>query len=62
VRSYRPSQGAGSKVNLEAESRISEGAHANLWLDPTRMHLFDPATGDNLTHGHGAEARTLASA
>jgi multiple sugar transport system ATP-binding protein len=49
-------------VTLDAESRVSEGQDANLWLDPTRMHLFDPATGENLTHGRGTEARTLASA
>ena len=33
-----------------------------LWLDPSRMHLFDPASGENLTRGHGAEARILVSA
>ncbi|HZA77671.1 MAG TPA: hypothetical protein VE623_14910 [Acidimicrobiales bacterium] len=31
-------------VTLVAESRVSEGADADLWLDPTRMHLFDPAS------------------
>jgi multiple sugar transport system ATP-binding protein len=49
-------------VNLDAESRVSEGENATLWLDPSRMHLFDPASGKNLTHGRGTEARTLASA
>jgi multiple sugar transport system ATP-binding protein len=49
-------------VNLDAESRVSEGQNATLWLDPSRMHLFDPASGANLTHGRGTEARTLASA
>jgi multiple sugar transport system ATP-binding protein len=49
-------------VNLDAESRVSEGENATLWLDPSRMHLFDPASGENLTHGRGTEARTLASA
>ena len=49
-------------VNLDAESRVSEGENATLWLDPSRMHLFDPASGANLTHGRGTEARTLASA
>jgi multiple sugar transport system ATP-binding protein len=49
-------------VTLDAESRVSEGEDANLWLDPRRMHLFDPASGENLTHGHGTKARTLASA
>ena len=49
-------------VNLDAESRVTEGENATLWLDPSRMHLFDPASGANLTHGRGTEARTLASA
>ena len=44
-------------VNLDAESRVSEGENATLWLDPSRMHLFDPASGENLTHGRGTEAR-----
>jgi multiple sugar transport system ATP-binding protein len=49
-------------VNLDAESQVSEGENATLWLDPSRMHLFDPASGENLTHGSGTEARSLASA
>jgi multiple sugar transport system ATP-binding protein len=49
-------------VTLDAESRVSEGEDADLWLDPSRMHLFDPASGENLTHGRGTEARTLATA
>ena len=43
-------------VTLDAESRLQKGADADLWLDPSRMHLFDPATGDNLTHGRGTDA------
>ena len=49
-------------VTLDAESRVGEGEDAELWLDASRMHLFDPATGENLTHGHGAEARKLTPA
>jgi multiple sugar transport system ATP-binding protein len=49
-------------VALDAESELAEGSEAELWLDPTRMHLFDPASGENLTHGHGADARALTSA
>jgi multiple sugar transport system ATP-binding protein len=48
-------------VTLDAESQVTEGSDAELWLDPSRMHLFDPASGENLTRGYGAEARTLAS-
>jgi multiple sugar transport system ATP-binding protein len=49
-------------VALDAENELEEGSEAELWLDPTRMHLFDPASGDNLTHGRGAAARALTSA
>ena len=36
-------------VSLDPMSRIRDGESASLWLDPARMHLFDPRTGDNLT-------------
>ncbi|MGH8868536.1 MAG: ABC transporter ATP-binding protein [Actinomycetes bacterium] len=36
-------------VSIDAASRIREAAEAEFWFDPRRMHLFDPATGDNLT-------------
>src|SRR5712691_6616808 len=36
-------------VALDAESCIQRGEKAELWFDPARMHLFDPATGENLT-------------
>jgi multiple sugar transport system ATP-binding protein len=49
-------------VTLDAESRVREGEEANLWLDPSRMHLFDPESGDNLTHGRGVDARELTPA
>jgi multiple sugar transport system ATP-binding protein len=48
-------------VTLDAESRLSEGSEADLWLDPSRMHLFDPATGDNLTQGQGTTAASTTS-
>ncbi|HEX5945057.1 MAG TPA: sn-glycerol-3-phosphate ABC transporter ATP-binding protein UgpC [Acidimicrobiales bacterium] len=49
-------------VTLDAESRVVEGEEAELWLDPSRMHLFDPETGENLTLGSGVDARTLTPA
>lgn len=49
-------------VTLDAESRVAEGQDAELWLDPSRMHLVGPESGANLTHGRGVDARTLASA
>ena len=38
-------------VALEPMSRISDDSDATLWLDPRRMLIFDPETGDNLTLG-----------
>ena len=35
-------------VSLDPASRIREGESAELWLDPSRMHLFDPKSGDRL--------------
>ncbi len=36
-------------VSLAGTSRIKEGEEAELWVDTSKMHLFDPATGENLT-------------
>jgi multiple sugar transport system ATP-binding protein len=36
-------------VTLDGSSRIAEGDEAEIWLDASKMHLFDPATGENLT-------------
>jgi multiple sugar transport system ATP-binding protein len=36
-------------VVIDAASQIAEHSEAELWLDPRRMHLFDPHSGDNLT-------------
>jgi multiple sugar transport system ATP-binding protein len=41
-------------VTLDPASRIRDGERAELWLDPTRIHLFDPRTGENLTVKQGA--------
>jgi multiple sugar transport system ATP-binding protein len=38
-------------ARLEAASRITRGDEAELWVDPSRMHLFDLDTGGNLTTG-----------
>jgi multiple sugar transport system ATP-binding protein len=38
-------------VALDASSRIQKGEEATIWVDASRMHLFDPKTGENLTHG-----------
>ena len=36
-------------VSLDAQSRIRSGTTTDLWFDSEQAHIFDPATGDNLT-------------
>jgi multiple sugar transport system ATP-binding protein len=36
-------------VSLDGASRIKEGEEAEIWVDGSKMHLFDPSTGENLT-------------
>jgi multiple sugar transport system ATP-binding protein len=36
-------------VALDATSRLPEGQTASLWLDLRKVHVFDPASGANLT-------------
>ncbi|WP_099022261.1 ABC transporter ATP-binding protein [Mycolicibacterium palauense] len=36
-------------VSLDPTSRVRHGDKATLWLDTAKIHLFDPAGGDNLT-------------
>jgi hypothetical protein len=36
-------------VSLDANSRIREGESTRLFMNIGGMHLFDPATGKNLT-------------
>jgi multiple sugar transport system ATP-binding protein len=37
-------------ARLNPASRVREGEQAELWVDTTRLHLFDPETGDSLTY------------
>ncbi len=37
-------------ARLDPASRIHEGEEAELWVNTTRVHLFDPETGDSLTY------------
>jgi multiple sugar transport system ATP-binding protein len=37
-------------ARLNPASRVRESEEAQLWVDTTRVHLFDPDTGDNLTY------------
>ncbi|KQY43001.1 ABC transporter ATP-binding protein [Cellulomonas sp. Root137] len=44
-------------VALPSETKIRDGADAELWFDPARMMVFDPESGENLTwNGTAAEA------
>jgi multiple sugar transport system ATP-binding protein len=36
-------------VALDPNSKIRDGQEAELWIDTTAIHIFDPATGQNLT-------------
>ncbi len=48
-------------ARLNPASRVRESEPAQLWVNTTRVHLFDPDTGDNLTYvppqgaGNGAD-------
>jgi multiple sugar transport system ATP-binding protein len=45
------SAGAGETIaaRLDAATRIGEGQDAELWVDARPMHIFDPASGRNLS-------------
>ncbi len=43
-------------VSLDPMSRVSEGESATFWIDTARIHLFDPASGENLTSAGRTEA------
>jgi multiple sugar transport system ATP-binding protein len=41
-------------ARLDAATGIREGAEAELWADTRAIHVFDPASGENLTHAKEA--------
>jgi multiple sugar transport system ATP-binding protein len=43
-------------ARLDPASRITEGEGGRLWVDVRKVHVFDPATGRNLTLGDVAAA------
>ena len=46
-----PSAGKGLVVaRLNAESSAARGQEAELWVDSTKLHFFDPGSGANLGH------------
>jgi multiple sugar transport system ATP-binding protein len=45
-----PSSGEGQVVaRVDAASQIKRGAETELWLDTTKLHFFDPSSGQSLT-------------
>jgi multiple sugar transport system ATP-binding protein len=47
-----PSSGEGQVVaRVDAASRIRRGQEAELWLDTSKLHFFDPSSGESLTTG-----------
>ncbi|MFL5821543.1 MAG: ABC transporter ATP-binding protein [Solirubrobacteraceae bacterium] len=46
-----PSSGEGGRIvaRLDPASRVREGQEAELWVDATRVHLFDADSGESLT-------------
>ncbi len=36
-------------ISLDGTSKVAAGDDAEIWVDTSKMHLFDPATGENLT-------------
>ena len=36
-------------VSLDPASRLTEGQAEELWFDATKIHYFDPASGENLS-------------
>jgi multiple sugar transport system ATP-binding protein len=35
-------------ARVDAASRIKRGEDAQLWVDATKLHLFDPSSGESL--------------
>ncbi len=49
-------------VALHPNSRIRDGQEAELWIDMSAVHIFDPATGLNLTRDEERVAQLVAEA
>jgi len=57
------SGGTGETVvaRFDPATRLTEGDHADIWVDTRRVHVFDPDTGQNLTLGGSSSPTTLTS-
>jgi multiple sugar transport system ATP-binding protein len=49
-------------ARLDAATAICEGENAELWANAAAIHIFDPATGENLTHDRGETVPSATSA
>ena len=49
-------------ARLDAATRIREGSEADLWVDGRALHVFDPATGRNLSLGSAEERAATSTA
>ncbi len=61
----RADSGATSETvvaRLDPATRISEGDNAQLWADARSLHVFDPATGRNLSVAAGTKASAAGQA
>ena len=45
-------------ARLDPQSKVRPGEEAELWVDASRLHLFDPEEGRNLTAGREGPAAT----
>src|SRR5689334_13720896 len=56
--------GSGETVvaRLDPASRVTEGEASRLWVDARKLHVFDPASGRNLTLDTAAAARAAGPA
>ncbi|HEY2637306.1 MAG TPA: ABC transporter ATP-binding protein, partial [Solirubrobacteraceae bacterium] len=51
-----PTGGTGNQIvaRLDAASRVRQGEEAEFWFDASKIHLFDPESGQSLLHGQAA--------
>ena len=49
-------------ARLDAATRIREGSEADLWVDGRAIHVFDPASGRNLSLGNAEERAATSTA
>jgi multiple sugar transport system ATP-binding protein len=45
-------------ARLDASSKLGEGEEGNLWLDSTKLHLFDPESGERLAQDRESAAES----